>query len=160
MIVVSDTTPINYLILIEQAEILRDLYGRVCLPQAVFDELRHERAPLEVKEWLKHLPEWLEVRRVTPTPADSSLEELDEGEREAIALAEQMRADALIIDDRAGRREARRRGLRVTGTLGVIEEAARRDLLDLPQTIERLKQTSFYVSPRLLQSLLDRFVQE
>lgn len=155
MIVIADTTPINYLVLIEQAEALRMLYGRVIIPQAVFAELQHERTPAAVKEWLAHRPAWLEVRRVRVL-FDAALEKLDEGEREAIILAEQLRADAIIMDERDGVQEALRRNLRVTGTLGVLDEAAARGLLNLPEALSRLQQTSFRASPTLLRSLLAR----
>lgn len=154
MIVVSDTTPLNYLILIEQAETLPLLYGRIIIPQAVFAELQHERAPVAVKEWLAHRPAWLEVQQVS-APFAAELERLDEGEREAIILAERLRAVALIMDERDGVRAARRRALRVIGTLGVLAEAAARGLLNLPEALERLQQTSFRVAPTLLLSLLE-----
>lgn len=155
MIVISDTTPINYLVLLQQAEALHELYGRVIVPQAVFDELQHERTPAVVKEWIAQRPSWVEVRQVS-APSDTALEKLDEGEREAIILAEQLRADALIMDERDGAREAERRNLRVTGTLGVLDEAAARGLLNLPEVIERLRHTSFRASPALLHTLLER----
>jgi predicted nucleic acid-binding protein len=65
----------------------------------------------------------------------------------------------LLIDDRQGRREAKRRNLRVIGTLGVLAEAAAEGLIDLPVVIARLQETSFYVAPDLLQFLLNRFKQ-
>jgi predicted nucleic acid-binding protein len=154
MIVVADTTPINYLVLIGQAEALHLLYGRVIIPQAFFDELQRERTPAAVKEWLTHLPAWLEVQPVSIL-FDAELEKLDDGEREAIVLAERLRADVIVVDERNGVREALRRNLRVTGTLGVLDEAAGRGLLDLPEAVRRLQQTSFRAPPTLLRSLLE-----
>lgn len=107
MIVVSDTTPINYLVLIEQAGVLRLMYGRVVIPQAVFDEMQRERAPAQVREWLSHRATWLEVLEIEASP-DAAPEKLGEGEREAIVLSERLGADAIIIDERAGVREALR----------------------------------------------------
>jgi len=159
MIVVSDTTPLNYLVLIEQVDVLRQLYGRVIIPPAVFDELQRDRTPTAVRDWIANRPAWLEVHPVS-VPPEAALEALDAGEREAIALAEQLGADLLLMDDRDGRREAVRRNLRITGTLGVLNEAAERGLIDLATTIERLQQTSFRASPELLQSLLNRFKQQ
>ncbi|GAC1400395.1 MAG: DUF3368 domain-containing protein [Pyrinomonadaceae bacterium] len=153
MIVVADTTPINYLILIQRAEVLHELYGRVVIPQAVFDELQHAHAPATVKEWIVNRPSWIEVQQVVVMP-DAALERLDEGEREAIVLAGQLSADAILIDERDGVREALRRNLRVTGTLGVLDEAAARGLIDLMETIELLQQTSFRASQGLLNALL------
>ena len=142
MIVIADTTPINYLVLIEQAELLHLLYERVIIPQAVFDEMRHERTLPEVKDWLARRPVWLEVQPVNAL-SDAALEKLDEGEREAIILAEQLRADAIIMDERDGVREALRRNLRVIGTLGVLDEAATRGLLNLPEALSGYSKPAF-----------------
>src|SRR5437870_12404747 len=114
MIVVSDTTPINYLILIDHVHLLHELSGRVALPQAVYDELQRESTPDKVRHWIFNRPEWLEVHLVH-TP-DSTLK-LGLGEREAITLAQELQADLILLDDGNARRAAQARGLRVTGTL-------------------------------------------
>lgn len=155
MIVIADTTPINYLVLIEQADILRELYGRVMIPQAVFTELQSSDTPEAVREWVAKSPEWLEVHQVN-VPLDAALIKLGAGESEAIALAEQLRADAIIIDERDGRQEAVRRNLRVIGTLRVLSDAAERGLLDLAEAFQRLQQTSFRASQELYQRFLNR----
>ena len=84
-------------------------------------------------------------------PADASAvsAKLDEGERHAIALAEEIRAELILIDDWEGRREARLRGLEVVGTLGVLLAAARRNLLDFERSLIDLEGTSFHMSTRL-----------
>jgi predicted nucleic acid-binding protein len=158
MIIVSDTTPLNYLVLIGQADLLSQLYQRVIIPPAVYAELQRANTPAPVKQWIVNHPAWLEVRPITVT-LDRMQSVLDEGECEAIALAGEVGADLLLIDDRQGRREAKRRNLRVIGTLGVLAEAAAEGLIDLPMVVARLQQTSFYVAPDLLQSLLNRFKQ-
>ncbi len=81
------------------------------------------------------------------------------GERAAIALAGVLHADLLLIDDAAGRTEARRRHLRVTGTLGVLRAAAERGLVDVRDVIARLKTTSFYVDETLLKSAFGRWLE-
>jgi len=105
MIVVADTSPINYLILIKEIDILPKMYGSVVVPQTVREELVRASAPQLVRSWLDHLPIWLEVRSPVAVP-DSSLAKLDAGERDAITLATELHADQLIVDDREGRREA------------------------------------------------------
>jgi predicted nucleic acid-binding protein len=82
------------------------------------------------------------------------MDRLDRGEQDAILLAEWVKAERLIIDDLEGRREAVHRGLPVIGTLGLLAEAARRNLLDLPQGLADLQTTSFHVSPELIEVLL------
>ena len=156
MIVIADTSPLNYLVLIGEVEILRRLYRRVVIPEAVLRELRHPETPSAVSEWIARRPAWLEVERIT-VPPDPNLRWLGEGEREAIILAEQRGPDALLLmDEGQGCREAQRRHLRITGTLGVLNDAASRGWVDLPSAFERLRQTTFRASPSLLQSLLDR----
>jgi predicted nucleic acid-binding protein len=80
-------------------------------------------------------------------------EDLDLGERAAIALAEAVRADLLLIDEAAGRAEARRRHLRVTGTLGVLRAGAERGVVDVPDLIERLRSTTVYLDETLVKSV-------
>jgi predicted nucleic acid-binding protein len=115
MIVIADTTPLNHLILIDQANILETLYGRVVVPSTVLSELQSQATPPKVKEWISNRPGWLEVNR-TALPADPSLAHLDAGERDAIILAQNLKADLLLMDDLGGRREAVRRNLKITGT--------------------------------------------
>lgn len=135
MIVVSDTSPLNYLILIGQAELLEKLYERVLIPQAVWSELQSGGAPVPVQAWMANLPGWVEIIKV-PDP-DPTLK-LDPGEQEAITLAQRLKADLVLLDERRGREMARLRGLAVIGTLGVLEAAAEQGVLDLPEAIEQL----------------------
>lgn len=86
MIVVADTTPLNYLVLIGQIELLPALYKSILIPLEVHAELLRAKAPTEVRMWAGNLPAWCEARGVTST-ADASLSELDAGERDAILLA-------------------------------------------------------------------------
>jgi predicted nucleic acid-binding protein len=94
---VSDTTPLNYLILIDQADILHELYDAVIIPQAAFDEMQRAETPAEARAWIADLPEWLEVR---PAQAPVTVSKLGVGECEAIALALELQANALLLDDR------------------------------------------------------------
>lgn len=158
MIVIADTSPLNYLVLIGEADILQRLYDRVVIPEAVLRELLHPETPTIMSEWITRRPAWLEVERITTSP-DPNLRWLGEGECEceAIMLAEQHGQDVLLLmDEGRGRREAQRRRLRITGTLGVLNDAASRGWVDLSSAFERLRQTTFRASPSLLQSLLDR----
>ena len=152
-VVIADTSPINYLILIGEIAILPALYGRVIIPPEVIAELTDPGSPLAVGEWARVLPEWLEVR-ASALPYDETLLQLDPGERAAISLAEQESEVLLLIDDAAGRAEANRRGLPNTGTLGIIRAAGVRKLLDVPSALRRLASTNFRVSQALLQALL------
>jgi len=88
------------------------------IPEAVLNELTDSGAPAEVHAWAIRHPDWVEIR--TAPPPDASLADLDAGEAAAIALAETEKEVLLLIDESAGRREASRRGIRNTGTLGVL----------------------------------------
>jgi predicted nucleic acid-binding protein len=151
VIVLSDTSPINYLVLIGHIDVLPVLFGQVIVPPAVFQELQHARAPAAVREWTRHCPAWFEVR--LPGRVDHAMQ-LGRGEREAICLASELGADLLLMDDRRARRFAAAQGLNVAGTLNVLEAAAQRQLLDLPDAIAKLRQTSFHVSEEILANAL------
>ena len=153
MIVVADSGPLHYLILLDQTELLSRFYGQVVLPEAVLRELTSAMAPQPVKDWLSEPPSWLLVESVPPTEIQLVTAELDLGEREAIALAHLLRADLLLIDELSGRAEAKRRSLRVTATLGILRTAAERGLIDVPETLARLRDTSFYVAENLIRSI-------
>ncbi len=86
-VIVSNTTPINYLVLIDHIAVLPQLYTHVIIPQAVLEELQDEGTPAKVKAWVASHPAWLEVRTVAVL-LDTSLTVLDAGEREAICLAQ------------------------------------------------------------------------
>ncbi len=105
MIIVSDTSSLNYLILIDCQDVLPALFGQIIILQAVLNELQHARTPEKIKSWIIKKPSWLEIRTARLSP-NNKLENLDYGEREAIFLAEELGADAILIDEKDGRREA------------------------------------------------------
>ncbi|HKG47184.1 MAG TPA: DUF3368 domain-containing protein [Pyrinomonadaceae bacterium] len=153
--VVADTSPLNYLVLIDQINLLPQLYGRVLIPESVLDELSAMETPELVRNWVTNLPDWIEVSPATPID-DTGLTRLHAGERDAIALALAVHAAAVLLDERRGRQEAENRNLKVIGTLGVLAAAHDRGLIDLSATIDALRQTSFHASPKLLASIVDR----
>jgi len=157
--VVSDTSPICYLLLVGHVEILAALFGRVVVPRAVREELAHPGAASEVRHWIANPPGWLSIQEAPLVPAPD-LTRLHLGEREAILLATSLSADLLLLDERRARQAAGQRGLAVMGLLGVLDLAAKRGLLVLPQAAESLRRTSFRIDPRLLRLLLDRRLRE
>jgi predicted nucleic acid-binding protein len=154
MIVIADTGPVNYLILIGEVEVLRGLYPRVVIPPSVCEELCHSSAPEPVRTWIAHPPAWLQILSPTLSP-DADLARLDAGERDAILLAEELGADQIIIDEMRGRREAERRHIPFTGTLGVLAAGAEEGLLDLRSAVDRLRKTSFHISAEILDRLVE-----
>ncbi|MSO23635.1 MAG: DUF3368 domain-containing protein [Acidobacteria bacterium] len=131
MIVISNTTPLNYLVLIGCAELLTALYQRIVIPEAVSKELQAVGPSNPVGIWLASSPSWLECGPVA-IPSDLALS----GLRRAGSHYPGARTQSRSYPD--GRREAERRHLRVVGTLGVLAEAAAREFINLPQTVEKL----------------------
>jgi predicted nucleic acid-binding protein len=158
MIVVADSGPLHYLILLDQTELLHRFYGQVIIPEAVDRELTSGKTPQPVREWLSNPPAWLRVQAVSSSQLELVTADLDLGEREAIALAHLLRADLLLIDEISGRAEAHRRSLRVTGTLGILRTAAEQELIDVPEVLTHLRDTSFYVSEDLIRSIFGRWL--
>jgi predicted nucleic acid-binding protein len=156
-VVVADTGPLNYLVQIDAIDVLPKLFGKTIIPAAVYDELTHSGTPATVRAWATSSPAWLEIR---PNPAAARnitpSRTLEDGERAAIALAREIGADLVLMDDRDGVAFARSQGLAVTGTLGVLDLAARRGLIDLLDAFTRLKATTFHYRQGLLDALLAR----
>lgn len=151
MLIVADSSPLIVLIEIGHIEILRDLFIEVIVPPQVLDELRSSRRPKPIRDFVRSLPQWISERApsvVEPIP------HLHPGESAAIALATELNADLLLIDELEGRRVAFERRIPLTGTIGVLELAADRRLLDLRQAFERVKASSFWISERLLDQRL------
>ena len=150
-VVVADTSPLNYLVLIEEVDVLAQLYGEVLVPDIVIAELKDPDAPPAVAQWASRPPSWIDIR---PTPlSDERLERLDE--RAAILLAEAQSSPVLLlIDDADGRAEAERRNVATTGTLGVLRAAGLRDLMNLPAALTRLKATNFRCPAGIIDELI------
>jgi len=156
-LVIADTGPVNYLIQIGQIELLPRLFETIALPLTVERELSDPRAPALVQHWISAPPAWLEIHDTAGLPYAPGL---DDGETAAIALAESLHADLLLLDERAGVRVAQRKGLRVTGTLGVLDLAAERGLVDFRQAIRSLENTTFRRPRALLEALLAKHKEQ
>ncbi len=153
-LVIADTGPINYLILIGKLDILPVLFGEVTVPSSVYAELTHPDAPPEVRRWTLAPPFWLEIQPVSSaTTALFATEGLDAGETAAIALAVGFGADLVLMDDRRGVAAARGLGLRVTGTLGVLDLAASRGLINFSDAISLLRRTNFHIPEAVVSEL-------
>ena len=152
-VVVADTGPQQYLILVDHIATLPRLFQSVTIPAAVQTEMLHPAAPHSVLTWAAAPPAW--VRIVPDAPgADALNTKLGSGERNAIAVALALRADLLLMDDRAGVAAALANGLNPIGTLGVLDFAARTGLIDLETAFERLKATNFRRPSAILEAML------
>lgn len=154
---VSNTTPLRYLIDIEQEHLLGQLFEKVLVPVAVHEELTDAKTPETVRRRVLSMPDWFEVRTVQETQKTTFPVTLHRGEREAILLAEALHADVLLIDEQIGRTIALSRKLPLSGTLGVLERADKMGFVgDFPQVLRRLKTSGFFISEPLEQQLLER----
>lgn len=153
-IVVADAGPINYLIQIGQINLLPTLFETVFIPEKVWDELCHENAASLVRLWVSAPPSWVEIAAVASVDNDPALDRLDDGERAAIQLAVRISAVLILMDDRDGVSVARSKGFSVTGTLGILDLAAKRGLIQLGDAFERLKETNFRCRPEIMEAIL------
>jgi predicted nucleic acid-binding protein len=151
-LIVSDTTPVNYLILIGQIDVLPRLFGDLLLPPAVIREMLHSKAPWEVNAWASNLPSWVEVK----APRSEVRLGIGAGEDEAIALALELGSAALLIDDRKARAAARSRGLVTIGTLALLDLADEAGWLNFQDALQRLRNTSFHIDGIVAEALLQR----
>ena len=158
MIVVSDTSAITNLAAIQSLQLLPQLYNSVTIPAAVYRELVEIDPPVPGTLEVMADP-WLVVRQVENQSMVDRLHEevrLDPGESEAIALVLELKADLLLIDERRGRAEADRLGIKITGLLGILVEAKQKRLITAVKPfMDALISTShFRVSSRLYAQIL------
>jgi predicted nucleic acid-binding protein len=155
MIIVSDTSPISNLAAIGQLELLQKLYGNVIIPTAVYQEIldsgHTDPAVLAIKSL-----NWIQTCSITNNTLFQTLQNnLDIGEAEAITLAVELNADRLIVDERRGRKEAIRLGLRVTGILGILLAAKQQGLVSFIQPLlDDLIANGFWIREELYAELL------
>ncbi|MBD2021358.1 DUF3368 domain-containing protein [Leptolyngbya sp. FACHB-36] len=156
MIIVSDTSPINNLAAINHLHLLHQLYGTVLIPEAVYGELTDPNFPvagaIEVQTF-----DWIQTRAVSDrTLVEALSNELDVGEAEAIALAVEIQADQVLIDERRGRLVASRLNLRFIGLLGILVEAKSQGLIaEVKPLLDALiNEARFWVAEPLYNSVL------
>ncbi|MGD1927972.1 MAG: DUF3368 domain-containing protein [Leptolyngbyaceae cyanobacterium] len=156
MIVVSDTSPINNLAAINHLNLLHQLYGTVFIPEAVYRELTDPNFPVAGAAEVQTF-DWIQTRTVSDlTLVEALTSELDFGEAEALALAVEMQADQVLMDERRGRLIASRLNLRCTGILGILVEAKNKGLIVKVKTLldALTNEAGFWVSEPLYKSVL------
>ena len=151
-LVVADTGPIHCLHLVGRIELLRDLYSVVTIPPAVLREMSHPKAPPGLQAIANSPPACLQIR----TPEHVYFRHLlEDGEAETISLAMEWNARLILIDQRDGRRSAAL-GFQISGTLGILEEAAERRLINLEEVLDDLRKTRFLAEASLYEAVLKR----
>lgn len=156
MIIVSDTSPINNLAAVNHLHLLHQLYGTVLIPGSVYRELTDPNFPVAGAAEVQTL-DWIQTRAVSDrTLVEALSNELDVGEAEAIALAVEIKADQVLIDERRGRLIANRLNLPYTGILGILVEAKSKGLIAevKPLLNALINEAGFWVAEPLLNSIL------
>jgi predicted nucleic acid-binding protein len=162
ILVVTDTGPIHYLTLLGRIGLLPHFYGEVLIPAAVLRELGHASTPQQIRDFIHGQPSWLKVIDCPET--DPKFDRFGIGEREALTVAMLHPGAVLLCDDGAARAAARSQNIPVSGTLGVLRDAALSKLLDIRVEVERLRaETNFRGSDKLFESVCEeteRLIQE
>lgn len=154
MNVVCNTSPLLVLANIQRLGLLTQLYARLVIPGAVCDEIGAKADDAAAQMQALVATPLVTVQRATPQTLAGLPVDLGPGEREAIALALETAADLVVLDDQAGRRLARARGLQVTGTVGVLIEARSRGLLPaLRPELGRLRDAGLWMADAFYQRL-------
>lgn len=156
-IVLTDASPLIGLARVEGLPWLRALFGEVCMPVEVRDEVLARKDFRDAAAISSAMDSgWLSV--CTPTPEFPALPDLDEGEAACIRIALAHGGQALLLmDERAGRAVAVEHGLRVAGTAAVIGMAKSRGLIASAKVVfSRLHASDFRISAEVIQTVLER----
>lgn len=153
--VVSNSSPIIHLAKIGKLGLLKEYFRTITVPEAVYRESVLEDKVCEEVEIIKNA-DWIKVMQVESKKIVRLLQSLlDDGESEAIALSLEIGADLILLDDSDAREKARLYGLKITGTIGILLQAKiERKIDSLKETLDRLKETGFWLSNKLETRLL------
>lgn len=151
----SDSTPLIHLAKMGRLKLLREFFGEIIIPEAVYRECVLEGGDSEDALAIKNA-KWIKVEKISDEKLKRAIMlELDEGESEAIVLAIERNAELILIDDYDGREVARALGLKVVGTIGVLLRAKLLGKIEsLREELERLKATGFWLSEELYERIL------
>jgi predicted nucleic acid-binding protein len=152
MIVVTDASPMLYLVLLGADHLLPGLYQNVICPETVLQECCHPQAPEKLRQWAAHPPDWLHVL-ADSADALPGLLQLDPGERAAIQTAHALGARIVLMDEKKGRLAAESLGLVAVGVIGIITTAARQGMIDFEPMVGRLIETTNF---RVSDAVIDR----
>ncbi len=151
--VITNTTPILSLLKIDKLSLLKELYGEVVIPFAVFQEIEAGRH----KPYYQNVNQvsWIKIEQVKNSDSRSFFVDLDNGEAEVLILAKELNADLVIMDEIMGRRYARQLGMEITGTLGVLLKAKEKGLIhSVRELLTELKKKGTWINPKLFKKII------
>ncbi len=155
MIIVSDTSVITNLIQLNYLHVLNQLFGEIIIPEKVYQELGKIEGQIEIINQTS----WIEIKSVSNQKLYHEIEEkLDPGEAEAITLAIELKAEALLIDEKKGRKIAQEYGILITGLLGILIDAKEEKIIPALKPVLKnlIFEIGFRISPKLYQEVLSR----
>ncbi len=152
--IIADSSPLISLAIVEQLELLPQLYQQVFAPPAVWDEITIQGVGLPGADAIRQLG-WLQIQAPEPTMLEPLSILVDRGEAEAIALAQSIQDSIVLLDDAQARRVAERLGVRRIGTLGILRRAKKAGLIpEVKIYAEQLQSQGIYIRPSLIEAVL------
>jgi len=151
--VISNTTPIITLLTISKLDLLQKIYGKIIIPEGVYQEIEQGKE----KSFYTNLSkiEWIEILTIKDMEPLKYLHDLDKGEAEVIVLANELKADLVIIDEKLGRQFAEYFNLKVTGTIGVLLKAKELGLINnIKPLINKMQENGIWLNNILINKIL------
>lgn len=151
--IISNTTPILSLLKIDKLGLLKELYGKVIVPLAVYQEIEKGKE----KPYYKDLTslDWIEIRNIKNSNSREYLIDLDDGEAEVLILAKETNADLVILDEIMGRRYAKQLEINLTGTIGILLKAKEKGLIvSIKNLMTELEDKGTWLNPKLISKVL------
>ena len=166
MIVVSDSTPLMHFAKVGKLELLKSAYGELVISNAVFEETVSEGILLGEEDAFlieKEVGKWIKV----VAPQDDATHfskkyKIHEGEAASILLAMQLDADFLLINEKDGRMAAKDSGVKIKGTIGVISDCIKREIIKPAEAIEILLEfknnpSEYWINPDIIDMAIEKF---
>jgi len=152
--VISNTTPIISLMKIDKLYILKELYQKVIIPSAFYEEIENGKDQPFYQDLKKY--EWIEIQNIKNQPSIRYIFDLDEGEAEVLILAGEIQADLIIMDEIIGRRYVKQLDFKLTGTIGILLKAKELNLItSIKEFLDELISKDTWLSPSLVSKALN-----
>jgi len=152
--IVSNTTPIITLLTISKLELLQQIYGKIIIPKGVYEEIEQGKDKVFYTDLSKL--EWITIKSIKDREPIKYLRDLDKGEAEVIVLANELKADLVIIDERLGREFAEYFNLKVTGTFGVLLKAKELGFVEkIKPLINQMIDSGIWLNKKLIDKILN-----
>ena len=152
--IITNTTPILSLLKIDKLDLLKELYGKVTVPNAVYQEIekgKHKPYYQDLKQ-----VDWIKIEHIKNPDSLTYFVDLDKGEAEVLILAKEQKVDLVILDEIMGRRYAKQLGLNLTGTLGVLLKAKENGIINsIQEILTELTEKGTWLNPKLIKKVID-----